>query len=365
MESVKGNVNDPWSRRNRAKQRASNGVLSGREALVERGNKFQKDARGRGGKALFGRAISGAAGFGNYEEQRSRRNAQASEMLKSQVSTGGDATARALFARQGTDGIWRGTNGAEYTESDVRKARAQYGRDPSMYQAALTYELGKAANDTELNTTMEQHQRNMKDRAFAGAALGAGGIWAGAKYNMQGTRRELKHTAETQNKEAWVRDSRGHSQEIAETVGTYPLGNMRTSTIEALTDDYTAAKDYLATAAIANDSTRSQAEVTAAQEKLAAYHSKDGASVGEGKTRVKFANQAAAEQTVNSAVATAKTLDSRRQLSGRIVEQEGDEAPGVQSGAAGLVEERLSQFVATVRQQGDLPSGPPPRNERT
>ena len=189
---------------------------------------------------------------------------------------------------------------------------------------------------------------------------------------MQGTRRELEHTSETGNK-GWVRTAESHTQEIAETVGTYPLGNMRVSTIEALTDDYTAAKEYQAALAIAQDTSRPPAEIKAAKDRLAEFRSDEGAKITrrdengnevERTVAVRFKEPEDAQKTIDNAVATAKTLDSRRQLSGRIVEQEGDEAPGVQSGAAGKVEEKLSQFVATVRQRGDLPSGPPPTGNR-
>lgn len=365
MEAVKGNVNDPWSRRNRAKRRASNGMLSVREKLAYDAIDRQKEGTSVGGfrgrmNRRFNGAVAGIAGMGNYQEQRSRRNAEAAEMLKGQVATGDDSTVRALFASKGADGKWRGTGGREYSEYEVNEAKKLYGNNPSLYQAALTYELGKAANDTELNNTMRQHQALMNDPSFTAAGLGRGGIWAGAKYSMQGTRRELKHTSELDSGTGWVRDSQGHSQEIAETVGTYPLGNMRTSTIDALTDDYNGAKEYQQVAAIAQDSTRSEAEVKAAQARLAEFHSKDGAKIGDSEVRVKFTDADAAQRTIDNAVATAKTLDSRRQLSGRIVEQEGDEAPGVQSGAAGKVEERLSQFVDTVRKGGDLPTRTPP-----
>jgi hypothetical protein len=378
MESVKGNVNDPWSRRNRAKRGASNAVLSTREKLAYDAIDRQKKGtavggfRGRMNRRLNG-AVAGIAGMGNYQEQRSRRNAEAAEMLKGQVATGDDSTVRALFAAKGSDGKWRGTGGREYSEYEVNEAKKLYGKNPSLYQAALTYELGKAANDGELENTMGQHQALMNDPSFAAASLGRGGIWAGAKYSMQGTRRELKHTSELESGTGWVRDSQGHTQEIAETVGTYPLGNMRVSTIDALTDDYNAAKEYQDNLAIAEDKARSPAEIEAAKQRLAEFESKDGATVYRTdengnkvarKVRTKFANATEAQKTINNAVATAKTLDSRRQLSGRIVEQEGDEAPGVQSGAAGKVEEKLSQFVATVRNQGDLPSGPPPTGNR-
>jgi hypothetical protein len=355
QEAVKGNVNDPWSMRNRAKRSATNAMLAKREGFVGRGSEWEKSG-GRIRRGL-GKGLMASAGHGNYEELRSRRNKEAADMLQMHVATGGDDTVRALFAKQGSDGVWRGANGREYTDSMVGKARSMYGKDPSMYQAALTYELGKSANDTEMNATLERHQELMSDRSL-GIGAARGGIWAGSKYAMQGTRRELKHTSEADGSRGYSRDSVGFTQEVAEVIGSYPLSNMRVSTIEALKDDHATATEYLRHNAVLNDTNATSQQKAAARTRLDEIASTSSTS---GTTKAKIASAEDAQKVINFTTSTAKSLDQRRRAGGSfaLAGEEGSEVPGVQSGAPGLVENSLSEFVDQVL-PGRASGGNPP-----
>jgi hypothetical protein len=355
QEAIKGNVNDPWSLRNQAKRKASNAMLASRENFVGRGSDLQ-DKDGKKGYGAFrktlGRGLAGVAGHGNYEELRSRRNKEAADMLQMHVATGGDDTTRALFARQNENGEWIGTNGErKFAASEVAKARSMYGKDPSMYQAALTYELGKAANDQEMETTLARHQENMDDRSL-GIGAARGGIWAGSKFAMQNTRKHLKHTSEADGGRGYVRNSREHTQEVAEAIGSYPLSNMRVSEITALREDHDTAVKYLEQQAIVDSSTATDPEKKAAQARLDQIGSKVSST---GKTKAQITSKEDADKVIRFTTATAQSLDQRRRQGGSfaLVGEEGNEVPGTSSGAPGLVEQELSRFVDQV-----LPSAP-------
>lgn len=342
VEALKGDARDPWSRRNRYRQRASNKFLEGRESLVDRGKGWQ--SRGRTGGVL-GRGLSGLAGLGNYEDLRSRRNKAASEMVQNHIATGGDSTVRALFARQGADGVWRGTNGTAYSESDVRKAHSLYGRDPSMFQAAYAYELGKSANDSELEETMRRGATIMDEQQLPDKV----GVTLGAHWNHQQTRRELKHTR-IQDDNSFIRGAHGFTQEVAENVNGYSLSNMRTSTIQALIDDYKEAETVLKY----NQNQNSQDDdVVALRAKVAQrpnYLEKRGLETVEKAQNVK-----------RFVSATADSLQARTLATGTYgLAGDDHETPvsGAQSGGSGLVSQRIDELVRTAG------STPPQRNRR-
>lgn len=379
LEAAKGNQNDPWSRRNRARRSAGDAALTAREGLVNSGNKaFTNNASRKGLRGSLyrgaGTALSKTAGMGNFEELRSRRNAEGADMLKAQASTGGDATIRALFATKGQDGVYRGTNGAEYSQYEVDKARNLYGQDPSLYQSALVYEMGKSSNDTELQRTLAKHGENMNDRGLE-ARHGAGGIWAGAKYSLQGTRRELKHTSapSAANGGSGTRKARAFTQEVAETVGNYPLSNMRTSTVKSLRDDYRDAgyAHYLATGETLQGVRTDTDEFRSFQQqftdnnggvdrnRLQSYMSARDLSGVDEHTGV-----AKTIQVRRNVESTAETFDMRYRTSGSYARAgDGDDAEplsSAQTGAAGRVNQEIQSLVsdtAAARQQAQPNNG--------
>ena len=335
VEALKGDVRDPWSRRNRYRRMASNKFLEGRENLVGRGKGWQ-ESRGTVG-AFLGRNMSGLAGMGNYEDLRSRRNKEATEMLQNHIATGGDATARALFARQGADGVWRGTNGTVYQESDVRKAQSLYGSDPSMFQAAYAYEIGKAANDTELNETLNRGQQIMKERHIPDP----GSVTLGAHWNHQQTRRELKHT-KLQDNGNFVRGAQGFTQEVAENVSGYALSNMRTSTIKALRDDY-------AEAEAAQLYHQNPASTDVKVQQLRQNATDKGLSLDKYLEKRQLDTAGKATDVRRFVESTATALDQRMRMGGGYgLDADDKEVPlsGSQSSGPGLVSEQIDQLVA-------------------
>lgn len=398
VEGLKGNVNDPWSRRNRAKRSASNQFLSGREKLVGTGNKMQING-GRGRRA-FGSALSGIAGMGNLQEQRSRRNREGAELHSGHVSTGNDDDSRALFARKlkynhqikdkegnviGTEERtgWFGTgykdeNGfatdrfgevastPQFAGSTVRSARGLYGRDPSLYQPAFTYEMNKAGDDDEKDTIMAVHQSNMADGRL-GLDPQREGIWAGTKYHLQNTRREQKHTSENEGG-GYVRNSANYGREFNETVDTYTGSKMRESSTRALQDDFETAHTFLQNQAIVESATATE-EAKATARGVIAGIAKPATVKGE--TKPKIRSVAEANEVIKNGVSIASTMDSRRAQYGQYLGEEGEDGPSIQSGAPGKVNEAMDEYVKTVKrlnpdafpkpQQPRGPqSGPPP-----
>jgi len=360
-EGIKGNVNDPFSLRNQTKRNLSNRTLSQRESIVNRGIGMQKSSSAF--SRALGRGLSGVAGSGNYEERRSRFNKQAAEMAQAQYGTGGDSTVRALFARQlsyvddngrtqsgwfgtGTadiNGVAQGKTRPDFAASEVSKARQLYGRDPSSYQAALSYEVGKAANDTDLRRTMDQNLSNLET---LGLTSRSGETWIGAVYPLQNARKELKHTRIDSG--GYTRNSASHTQEVAETVGSWGLSNMRTSEIKALQEDYTAA----------------QKKLSSSPAEYAAYVAQVKARTG---VAPKIETTQDAENIIRNVRLTAGTLDARKQASGSFAMAGEDDSQvplsGSQSGAPGLVNQEIENLInlTGIRQSGGGVT-PPPQN---
>lgn len=335
--AYKGNDRDPFSNQNMARRKLQNRNLTNREGLINRGIDMQKKG-GFLGKTI-GSGLSRTVGAGNYEARRSIMNKEEADKVQTQVSTGGDNTVRALFARKldydhdtgrkdangnaiterrsgyfGTGvkdigGFAVGQSKSQFAKSEVDKAEALYGQNQSGYQGALTYEIGKASDDENLKTIMDVNSAKMSKLGMESAQ---GGIWTGAAYNHQQTRRELKHT-KIQEDGTYKRDAVAFTKEIAENVGSYPLSNMRTSTIKALREDHGKAK--------------------------AAFDASGGTDLK-------------AKEILQYTEATARSLDQRRQSNGGFaLAGEGDAAQpisGSQSGAAGLVEQELAGFIKDV-----------------
>jgi len=384
QEAVKGNVNDPYSLRNMTRRGAGNAMLSGRERAV---NRYVAQQKNGGRRGLRGAAIAlggRAAGFGNYQVRRSLRNKEGSELVQNQTNYGDDSTVRAAFARQlsytdkngarktgyfGTgvlddgQGNAIGQTSSQFSSFEVSKARQLNMRDPSLYQAALTYEVGKAGDDTELAQVMAAHhaavQSNPQLQGFGG------GIWKGAAFQHQQTRKELKHTSYNESTGEYTRDAPKFTREVAETVNSWSLGNMRTSTIKALRDDHRAADAVLdlrkAEMGDAVDPTRlAKARELEASGALDGFKSNvtnaQGQIIG---TQLDNTSVAKAEQVRSDVAKTAAELDSRNRLGGGygLAGEEGHETPisGGQTGAAGRVATEINGLIGDVRAAGGLP----------
>ncbi len=326
-EFAKGNANDPYSKQNITKRELGNRWLREREKAVGFGIDQQKsdsDGKRRSfGRRALGGTVARVAGGGNYQVRRSLRNKEAQELVQNQVSSGDDSFVRALFARQVGD-KWVGTNGKEYSQYEVDKARSLFGKDESFYQAALTYEVGKAGDDTELGNVMAANAANMRDDKL-GVGYAAGAIWTGTAFNHAQSRRELKHTAYKDG--AYELNHGKFTREIAETVNNWSLGNMRTSTIKALQESHDWAQ-----------------RVRTAQDGDAIFAGKDAQGIA--------AMRAEADQVITDTTLTATSLNQRRQNTGSfaMAGEEGSQQPvsGSQSGAAGRVDQELNNFINQV-----------------
>jgi hypothetical protein len=133
---------------------------------------------------------------------------------------------------------------------------------------------------------------------------------------------------------------------------------MRVSTIEALKDDHATATEYLRHNAVLNDTNATSQQKAAARTRLDEIASTSSTS---GTTKAKIASAEDAQKVINFTTSTAKSLDQRRRAGGSfaLAGEEGSEVPGVQSGAPGLVENSLSEFVDQVL-PGRASGGNPP-----
>ncbi len=357
-EAIKGNANDQTSWRNMTKRKLANRTLSQRERAVNTGISMQKNRKTPFGR-IAGGGLASVAGLGNYQLRRSIKNKDASDVVQAQIATGDDSTVRAMFAskrqyrdkggnvktgwfgttaREGNDGMVIGQQSPQFSEFEMRKAKSSMAHDSSYYQAGLTYEIGKAGDDYELGQIREANVRNTQESPWLSAA--GGGTWKGAGFSHAQTRRELKHESFKPDSGTYERDSRAFTREVAENVGNYSLSNMRTSTVNSLTNDYQHAQAYLA----ANDANATATQRQAAQADLARF-----AAPSAGNAGVKaVANTEDARQIVANVQATANSLNMRAQMGGSyaLAGEEG-ETPiaGSQSGASGKVTQSIDNLI--------------------
>lgn len=273
-EAIKGNVNDPLSRRNIARRRLSDRVLRSRERVVGAGIRMQKS--GGGFKRRMGGVMAGVTGGANYEIARSRMNKEALDLIQMHTSTGGDNLSRALFAKklkykdaQGNELTgWFGTDaavdndgfvtgkaledGPKFADYEVKKAREFYGGSSSMYQAALNYELGKIGDDKEYGELLNRNIENFDSWAKP-LRKDAGSIQLGAGFAQQASKKEGKHLKLKQATKSGVDangmpydkgdmyydiDHAAFSRDMAEHVGNYQWASMNESTTKQMRDSF-------------------------------------------------------------------------------------------------------------------------------
>jgi hypothetical protein len=360
QEAIKGNANDPSSWRNMTKRKLSNRNLAHRERAVNRGISMQKSNRSPFGRVAGG-ALAGTAGLGNYQLRRSQKNKEASELVQAQVATGNDSSVRSIFAqkmkyrdnnldaegkgrpqegyfgpsaKRDADGYVVGKHAPEFSEFEVRKARSSAAHDSSFYQAAYTYEIGKAGDDQELDNMRTANAANIQASPLLRQE--SIGIVKGSGFAHVQSRREMKHEDLDLDSGNYSRSSLPFTREVAENVSNWSLGNMRTSTLKAEQDDYKAARAYITM----QDNQASQQAIKQAQD--------DMADLATRKVKPKISSTDEAHEIMRHVESTAKALDSRRQQTGGFALAGDDKdqvVSGAQTGAPGHVSEEIQNLI--------------------
>ncbi|MDB5169982.1 MAG: rane protein of unknown function [Candidatus Saccharibacteria bacterium] len=245
--------------------------------------KLNESASGR--SRLTGAAMRFAGrkvgGLGDIEERMSAIQAAASKRANDQIATGKDDSYRGLTVskrllrsgafeqqlgaqqaamRAGTlrdedtlvrdnDGTrqYRSLGGAWVNEADVLNAHQEYKGDVGAQQAALSYEMRKAAENNQVDGLTER---------FTNVANGWGmtknqaqGAWIGAGFENQNQHLALKYTKldfDGSGKVAGSHvDDAGLLTEMYEKKGSYPLSQMSAHTIDVATQAATQARARL------------------------------------------------------------------------------------------------------------------------
>lgn len=333
-EAYKGNPNDPTSRQNRARRNLADRNVRTRERGVNWASKQQKNSNSmlyRKGVGLFGAALNS----GDLELKRSMLNKQEAENRELKTNFGPDSSVRALFAEKGEDGKWRSViNGSQFSDLEVQKARSLYGGNKSAIQAALNYELGKTANDTEYNSWLEKAPKILEDFGYDQDTI-SGDIMKGIGYQNASKRLDLKHSSFQKNAQTgkWERtiDYAKMTQDAAENFGSYPLSSMKTSAIMALSK---------------------------AHDEALAASTDPGYRFGE---EGRLGSRAEAADILRDTQQVANILDTRMAANGGTTGAEVEEGMFIggagqpqRSAGAGRVDHEITQFVEKVR--GPMPT---------
>jgi hypothetical protein len=271
-EGVKGNANDPTSLRNRTRYNMRSAVNAGRE---RRYGQFAASSKTNSGFKRWGATrLARIAGTGNLQAERAKYNEEQDKIIGSQYSSGNDDTIRSLWAKQGSNGRWYSTYGQpnarygswdeantafaggdseaftgydEKSAADVSKARQLVGGDTSRFQAYSKYEMGKAANDGQLDAFKSRFLELNNDMGYTPGE--ANGIWAGVKFAHQNSRKEQKYTSIGGDKghlEWGEINHTGLSNELVDTMRKGDYSGFRQSTGVAARSGYSEASGRLA-----------------------------------------------------------------------------------------------------------------------
>lgn len=272
-----------------ASKLADLGPLKNRRAIAKRdlqnqqiqhradfaGRLQERGSRDRGflGRQVTNRAYRGLAsavgGYNIYEQDSAARQAM-NKVINDQIATGRDDEIRGLTVNKQTamadwgqgnhaierdargnivtetssNGLMRVHNGrrqfkslagAWVDEAQVDAGHARWGRDSFAQQAALSYEMRKAANDQEVGDVSSRYMDLATGSGGWGMSQGmAAGAFKGAGFENQGAHLEFKHMGFDSATGAPQLDYAGFSKEAYEKKGTYALSQMSAHTFDQL-----------------------------------------------------------------------------------------------------------------------------------
>lgn len=361
-EGFKGNINDPNSRQNRARNRLADRNIRTRERGVSAIGSLSKSQH-RSVRALGSRwsplgMIGRGLNSGDLEYSRSELNKRENEKRETKTGYGPDSSVRALFAEKGSDGIWRSRiNGATFSDLEVAKAHQLHGKGAglSSTQAALNYEIGKAGNDEEYDRLMTMAPYMMESMGYKENEIKS--VMKGVGFGAAAKRLDAKHTSYTKNADGtWSRkvNYAAFSQDAAENFGTYPMSNFKTSPIETLHAAYDQAE-------VAHERGR-QARATATQEvaaqgltgQAATDHIDNAvetayANAGFGPSDDGIKGSVLAQRTTEDVKSSVQTLDTRLSRGETVGETDDGTPVGGGTGAPGRVNDSIRDLIGHVK----------------
>lgn len=242
-------VRDNQAKQNSAYRmdRANRRMVARRADLQNRWQDAASDTnRNAASRFLLGRA-SGMVGGRNIQAAASAMQAKVGKEINDQIATGRDEEIRALTVNKLTSRSRIGSNGRrEYetlagawvSEAAVDAGHKRWGNDRYAQQAALSYEMRKAATDEQVENVGKNYKRvamgaggwGMTENQARGALIGAG-------FENQNTHLEFKHMDLDGN----VNGAK-LAEEAYEKKGNYALSQMSAHTFKQLGVAHAAAK---------------------------------------------------------------------------------------------------------------------------
>lgn len=238
----------------RAQKGAEQREKLGRPILAKRSDwasTLQKQASmqkyGSVGRAAFRGLARGVGGY-NVEAAYSAKNASVAKEIQDQIASGDDTEIRALTAnikkgpRINDNGqrVYDTAAGKEVSEAAVKRAYSRWGHDTFAQQAALTYEMGKASSETEVQSVARAFPSLAKD-AWGQSKSRAASTWIGSSFGNQNLHLEYKGMKMTDN--GMMLDDKGRDSfvnELYERRGSYNVAQMTSNTIKEISDTYKA-----------------------------------------------------------------------------------------------------------------------------
>ena len=239
-------------RRDIAKRDLHNRSVQHRADIAGRLKDYSSNNRRNWASRRLTRGLSGAIGGYNIEAQSSAVRGQMAKELNDQIATGRDEEIRGLtvnraaadadYATRGDASElkrfrngqeqYRTLGGAWVNAADVEAGHRRWGTDTYAQQAALSYEMRKAASDDEVEMIGKRYRTlatgdggwRMTESQATGALIGAG-------FENQNQHLEFKHMDLDGN----LRDGgEGFVKELYEKKGSYPMSSMSAHTAKQL-----------------------------------------------------------------------------------------------------------------------------------
>lgn len=243
----------------RQAQMSQNWERNGQRRLINaRSNmagKLQSSASGGNRISAFAkRGLASTIGGYNIEAAMSAKNASVGKEINDQIATGRDEDIRGLTAtyafdlarrnkaealrqqvyRENPDGTrqYKSLGGYWVDEANVLAGRQRWGNDTFAKQAALSYEMRKAATEQELQHLAGNY--NNQAQSWGMNEREASGAWIGAAFENQNQHIEFKKTNWKTGKIDSPQKRNEFINEIYEKKGSYQLAQMSSNTIEQL-----------------------------------------------------------------------------------------------------------------------------------
>jgi len=260
-----------------------------RDRLYEAGKSRSAAAakQGHGGRRwMYDTFLTNRLGS-NPQADDSKAQAEMNERVAGITNTGKDGVVRgltvdkeaALATAEGEewkDGVdqfgravrlFKSAGGGWVSEADVDKAHNEFGHNKYAFQSAMSYEMGKAASQDEVDhlvssyAGLAQHQGFTQDQAAA--------AWTGAAYGNQNQNLQYKHTKwqrdETTHQLRLATDGAALMREVDEKRGSGQLAAQNADTFTSMSAAYEKAMDDRARATTADDRAKAEETIVRAQ----------------------------------------------------------------------------------------------------